>query len=75
MSKETRIQKAENEIEFCNNEINELNGFTEICPHCNGEGRFMTVHRTFSHHSYTSCYICGGKGKVTKETLEIYNKI
>ena len=79
MSKETRIQeyreriqKAENEIKFCNNEIDELSGLTKICPNCEGEGKIMTVHRTFSPHGYMSCYLCRGKGKITKEVLQIY---
>ncbi len=70
----TRIEIANAEIEFCNNEINELNGLIEICPNCEGEGKIMTVHRTFSPHGYMSCYLCRGKGKITKETLQIYNE-
>lgn len=81
MSKETRIKeyqeriyKLKSEIDFCNEQIDELNGLTETCPHCKGEGRFMTIHRMFGQHSYTNCYVCRGKGKITIEEVIEYNK-
>lgn len=69
-----RIHKAKQEIEFCNNEIDKINGLTEICPHCKGEGKFMSIHRFMGNHSYINCHICRGKGKITKEELDEFNK-
>jgi DnaJ-class molecular chaperone len=80
MSKETRIQEYQERITkdradilFCQGEIDELNGLTETCPHCNGKARFMTVHRMIGDNSYRNCEICRGKGKITKEDLFKYH--
>jgi len=34
----------------------------------------MTIHRMFGQHSYTNCYVCRGKGKITIEEVIEYNK-
>jgi len=69
-----RIYKAKMEIDFCNDEINKLNGLTEICPHCDGEGKSMTIHRFMPPHKFMICRLCNGIGKITKEDLIKYDE-
>ncbi len=69
-----RINKAKMEIKFCEEEINMLNGYTETCPHCRGEKRFIKIHRMFGSHVYANCFYCKGKGKVTKGLSATYIK-
>jgi len=65
-----RIIQHEKAIKYHTEAILRLQGKTEICPHCNGEGKVMTVHRFMGPHVYTKCLICKGTGKLTKEELE-----
>jgi len=36
------------------------------CPTCDGSGRVVTSHRTFSPHGYGKCYMCDGTGEIIK---------
>lgn len=71
---EKMIKKAREDIRYREDEILKLKGKTEICPHCMGEGRIMTVHRFMGPHKYMVCPTCNGDGKIPIDKLEEYNK-
>ena len=38
------------------------------CPHCDGEGKAMTIHRMFGSHKYGICGMCKGTCEIRKCT-------
>jgi len=45
----------------------------EKCPHCNGEGKRMEIPDGMTP-MMLDCWVCSGKGKVSKEKYEDYKK-
>lgn len=62
----SKIERAKAEIKYHEDAILILEGKTEVCPYCDGEGKIMIVHRFMGPHKYISCRVCLGSGKVSK---------
>lgn len=70
-----RILVAKEDIKYCQDRINTLEGFTETCPLCNELGKLEIGHSFRDGTKYMTCYLCNGKGKITKIRLNNYKGI
>lgn len=64
-----KIEQAVKKIKYHEDAILRLRGKTEICLHCNGEGKVEVGHSFTKGRIYVPCGTCNGVGKLTKEEL------